>query len=142
MDTRVWSRAPGPAGAPRRSMRAAAAGLAALTLALVASRAPAQQPAVSDIAMPHAEARHWLARVQQAARSGNYEGTLVYSTGGQVTSSRVRHYSVGGQTYELPESMDGRRHRIVRHNDVVQTVWPGSQVAVVEKREKIGRAHV
>ena len=137
MDTRVSSRAPGPAGAPRQAVRAAAAGLAALTLALAASRAPAQQAAGADFAMPNAEARHWLARVQQAARSGNYEGTLVYSTGGQVTSSRVRHYSVGGQTYELLESMDGRRHRIVRHNDVVQTVWPGSQVAVVEKRETL-----
>jgi sigma-E factor negative regulatory protein RseB len=49
----------------------------------------------------------------------------------------VRHYWVGEQTFELLESMDGRPHRIVRHNDRVQTLWPQSRVAVVEKRETL-----
>lgn len=96
----------------------------------------AQQPA-TDTLVPVAEARQWLARVQQAARTGNYEGTLVYSASGQLTSSRVRHYWVGEQTFELLESMDGRQHRIVRHNDLVQTTWPQNRQAVVEKRETL-----
>jgi sigma-E factor negative regulatory protein RseB len=105
---------------------------------LLAGAAPAQaQPAVSDTLLPPAEARQWLARAQQAARNGNYEGTLVYSVGGHFTSSRVRHYRVGEQTFELLETLDGRQHRIVRHNDQVQTVWPGSRVAVIEKRETL-----
>ncbi len=95
-----------------------------------------QQPA-TDTLVPAAEARQWLARVQQAARTGNYEGTLVYSAGGQLTSSRVRHYWVGEQTFELLESMDGRQHRIARHNDLVQTTWPQNRQAVVEKRETL-----
>jgi sigma-E factor negative regulatory protein RseB len=99
--------------------------------------APALAQSVADAAMPAAEARQWLSRVRQAARSGNYEGTLVYSGGGQLISSRVRHYRVGEQTYELLESMDGRPHRIVRHNDQVQTAWPKSRVAVVEKRQTL-----
>jgi sigma-E factor negative regulatory protein RseB len=138
MGGRYSLRAPGPASAPLGVFRALAlAGALAGAGWGTSTPARAQQPAATDIVVPGAEARHWLARVQQAARSGNYEGTLVYSAGGQVTSSRVRHYSVGGQTYELLESMDGRRHRIVRHNDVVQTAWPGSQVAVIEKRETL-----
>jgi sigma-E factor negative regulatory protein RseB len=106
-------------------------------VALAGSAPALAQPAATDTLLPAAEARQWLARVQQAARQGNYEGTLVYSTSGQLTSSRVRHYRVGDQTYELLESMDGRQHRIVRHNDLVQTVWPGSRVAVIEKRETL-----
>ncbi len=103
---------------------------------LAANPARAQQP-LADTLVPAAEARQWLARVQQAARTGNYEGTLVYSAGGQLTSSRVRHYWVSEQTFELLESMDGRQHRIVRHNDQVQTLWPQSRQAVVEKRETL-----
>jgi sigma-E factor negative regulatory protein RseB len=107
-------------------------------LAACALPALAQQPnPATEAALPAAEARQWLTRVQQAARVGNYEGTLVYSASGQLTSSRVRHYWVGEQTFELLESMDGRPHRIVRHNDRVQTLWPQSRVAVVEKRETL-----
>jgi sigma-E factor negative regulatory protein RseB len=128
-----------PAVGPRARARAAAlAGVFVGVVVGVVASAPAQaQPAAAETPLPAAEARQWLARVQQAARSGNYEGTLVYSAGGQLTSSQVRHYRVGEQTYELLESMDGRQHRIVRHNDLVQTVWPGSRVAVVERRETL-----
>ena len=108
------------------------AALAACALPVLAQPQPA-----TEAALPAAEARQWLTRVQQAARVGNYEGTLVYSASGQLTSSRVRHYWVGEQTFELLESMDGRPHRIVRHNDRVQTLWPQSRVAVVEKRETL-----
>jgi sigma-E factor negative regulatory protein RseB len=109
---------------------------AALAASALPTLAQPPQPA-TEAALPAAEARQWLTRVQQAARVGNYEGTLVYSASGQLTSSRVRHYWVGEQTFELLESMDGRLHRIVRHNDRVQTLWPQSRVAVVEKRETL-----
>lgn len=70
-----------------------------------------------------------------AARGSNYQGTLVYSIGGQVSSSRVWHFSVADQAYERLEAQDGRQQRIVRHNDLVHTFWPQTKVAVVEKRE-------
>lgn len=88
-------------------------------------------------AMPPAEARQWLLRVQQAARQGNYEGTLVSSSQDQLRSVRVRHYWVGEQAYEHLESLDGRPHRIVRHNARVQTQWPQQRVAVVELRQAL-----
>lgn len=85
-----------------------------------------------------ADARAWIARIHAAAASGNYEGTMVFSAGGALSSSRVWHYCVGDQVYEKLEALDGRQQRIVRHNDSVHTLWPQSRVAVVEKREALG----
>ena len=83
------------------------------------------------------DARGWLARMKAAANSGNYQGTLVFTAGGAMSSSRVWHYSVGDNTYERLEAQDGRQQRIYRHNDEVRTVWPQSRTAVVEKRETL-----
>ena len=96
-------------------------------------------PAVS--AAPEAgaplDARAWLARIHAAANTGNYQGTLVCSAGGTMTSSRVAHYAVGDQVYEHIETLDGRPQRIVRLNDAVHTLWPQTRTAVVEKRETL-----
>ena len=83
------------------------------------------------------DARAWLTRIHGAARGGNYQGTLVYSAAGQLSSSRVWHFAVGDQAYERLEALDGRQQRITRHNDVVHTFWPQTKVAVVEKRETL-----
>jgi len=83
------------------------------------------------------EARSWLARMKAAAAGTNYEGTLVFSVGGVMSSSRVWHYRVGESTYERLEAQDGRQQRIYRHNDDVRTVWPQSSTAVVERRETL-----
>lgn len=86
---------------------------------------------------PMADARAWLSRIHAAASNGNYEGTMVFSAGGALSSSRVWHYCVGEQVYEKQETLDGRQQRIVRHNDSVHTLWPQTRVAVVEKRETL-----
>ena len=83
------------------------------------------------------EAKLWLTRIHAAARGGNYQGTLVYSAGGRLSSSRVWHFSVGEQVFELLEAQDGRQQSITRHNDFVHTFWPQTKVAVVEKRETL-----
>ena len=84
-----------------------------------------------------AEARAWLTRIQTAARTGNYQGTLVYSAGGLLSSSRVWHFQVGDQTFERLDALDGRQQRILRHNDSVYTLWPQKKTAVAEKRETL-----
>lgn len=96
----------------------------------------AGQPAV-EAGLPAADAKAWLARIQAAAAQGNYQGTLVYSTNGAIATSRVWHYWAGGETFERLEAQDGRQQRIVRHNDLVHTLWPQTQVAVIEKRETL-----
>lgn len=110
--------------------------VAALTTCLMPTLAGAQgQDGVVTGPLNVTDARNWLQRVQTAARAGNFQGTLVYSAGGQLSSSRVWHFVVGEQTYELMEAQDGRQQRIARHNDNVVTLWPQSKTAVAEKRE-------
>ncbi len=84
-----------------------------------------------------AEARVWLERMHNAATGGNYQGTMVFSAGGSMSSTRVWHYWVGDQAYERLEAQDGRQQRVFRHNEDVRTVWPQARVAVVEKREPL-----
>lgn len=83
------------------------------------------------------DARAWLARMKAAATGTNYQGTLVFSAGGVMSSSRVWHYRVGENAFERLEAQDGRQQRIYRHNDEVRTVWPQSGTAVVERRETL-----
>jgi sigma-E factor negative regulatory protein RseB len=89
------------------------------------------------VATPLADAKAWLARIHTAASTGNYHGTMVLSAGGTMSSSRVWHFAVGDQTFEQLEAMDGRQQRILRHNDMVHTLWPQTRVAVLEKRETL-----
>jgi sigma-E factor negative regulatory protein RseB len=92
---------------------------------------PAPLPGATD-------ARAWLLRVHEAAGRKSYAGTFVVTGGGSVASARIAHYADGPNRYERIESLDGKRRSVYRHNDVVQTVWPGSQVAMVEQRGLLG----
>lgn len=83
------------------------------------------------------DVRAWIQRIHTAANTGNYQGTLVFSAGGTLSSSRVGHYTVGDQVYEQLDALDGREQRILRHNDAVQTLWPKTRTAVVERRETL-----
>lgn len=83
------------------------------------------------------DARAWLQRIHGAASQRNYEGTLVTSAGGVVSSSRVAHYHEGNQTFERIEMLDGERRQVFRHNEVVQTLWPANRVAVIEQRDPL-----
>lgn len=76
----------------------------------------------------------WLARIQRAATDTSYQGTLMFSAGGVVSSSRVEHACDGRQRYERLESLDGRARVQYRHNERLVTVWPASKLALVEQR--------
>ena len=91
--------------------------------------------AVASVGAAPEDADGWLARLQQAAKVRNYQGTMVFSAGGVVSSSRVAHFRAGDQDYERVEALDGRMHCVYRHNDAVLTLWPQSRVAVQETRE-------
>ncbi len=75
--------------------------------------------------------------MQAAATRANYQGTMVFINGSHLSSSRVWHFWLGDQTYERLESLDGRQQNVIRHNDMVQTIWPQSRVTVLEKRETL-----
>jgi sigma-E factor negative regulatory protein RseB len=77
--------------------------------------------------------RAWMSRLQQAAATLNYQGTLVTTAAGVVSSSRVTHYCEGKQRYERIDALDGEARQVLRHNDLTQTLWPRTRVAVVEQ---------
>jgi sigma-E factor negative regulatory protein RseB len=80
------------------------------------------------------EVRAWLLRIHDAASRRNFQGTFVVSGAGGVASARISHFCEGPNQYERIESLDGRQRKVFRHNDVVQTVWPASHVAMIEQR--------
>lgn len=92
----------------------------------------------SAVAAPP-DARAWLTRIHTAAYERNYQGTLVVSANGVVSSSRIAHFAVGDQSYERVEALDGRQQRVYRVNDSVHTVWPQAGVAIVEDRPAASR---
>jgi sigma-E factor negative regulatory protein RseB len=81
-----------------------------------------------------ADGSAWLLRIQHAAADTNYQGTMMFSAGGVVSSSRVEHSCDGRQRFERLEVLDGRARVQYRHNDRVVTIWPATKLAMVEQR--------
>jgi sigma-E factor negative regulatory protein RseB len=97
-------------------------------------------PVLAGLATPPLKAAasdnaDWLQRLRDAAQHRNFQGTLVHSVGGTVSSSRVAHFGDNGHQYERMEMLDGQMRRVFRHDDVVLTLWPDRRVAVIEQRE-------
>jgi sigma-E factor negative regulatory protein RseB len=76
-----------------------------------------------------------LSRVRAAANAQSYQGTMVFTSGGVVASSRVGHYAVGADTFERVEALDGAGQRTFRHNEKVVTFWPQRKVVTVAHRD-------
>lgn len=93
--------------------------------------------AASAPAVDSRDAHAWLTRIHQAAAKHSFAGLYVVSAGGMVTSSRIAHYCDGRQQFERIDALDGQMRRVLRHNDLVTTVWPHSRVALVEHRDAL-----
>lgn len=89
------------------------------------------------LAQPVPGAGAWLGRVQLAAASSSYQGTLMVSASGVVSSSRVMHVCDGKQRYERVEALDGKPRLQLRHNDQLLTLWPASKQARFESRDPV-----
>lgn len=110
----------------RWALKAASAGLMLPALAWAAP--PAREEP------PH-DPRTWLMRIHEAASTRNYQGTLIVTSGGASSASRVAHFTDGQHQYERVDWLDGEARSLVRHNDTVHTVWPRAKVALVEQRD-------
>lgn len=126
---------PGRAARPRSWLRARSAAawrhcLLGLGLLGAATVALAQVAAASS-------AGAWLGRVQQAAASSSYQGTLMVSASGVVSSSRMMHVCDGRQRYERVEALDGKPRLQLRHNEQLLTLWPASKQARFESRDPV-----
>ena len=107
----------------------ALAGACAFAPAALADEAPAKAN------LDRGEVHAWLMRIHAAAEQRNFQGTFVVSSGGSMSSARIAHYCDGRDQFERVESMDGQLRRVLRHNDVVYTLWPQRRVALVEQRD-------
>lgn len=112
-------------------------GLLGGALQLASQTAQAAQAAAGAPVLSPADGKVWLARVQHAAANTSYQGTLVFSAGGVVSSSRVTHICDGRQRYERIEVLDGRARVQYRHNEQTLTVWPASKLARMEQRDPL-----
>ena len=83
------------------------------------------------------DAMQWLMRAQHAALTRNYQGTLMFTAGGVVSSSKLSHHIDGRHRYERIDAMDGQERHQLRHNDVVLTLWPQTRTAVFEPAERL-----
>ena len=90
-----------------------------------------------DSAASSAEARNWLQRIHTAASQRNYQGTLVVTANGTVSSSRLAHYCEGKQYFERIEMLDGQPQRVYRHNEQILTLWPTAKLARFEQRDAV-----
>lgn len=106
----------------------------------VATGAWAQANSAASAAGPAtaAQARAWLARIQEAPAKKSFRGTFVVTAGGAVSSARILHFQDGPNQYEHIESLDGQSRDVFRHNDLIHTLWPQTRIAVVEQRDKVG----
>jgi sigma-E factor negative regulatory protein RseB len=97
---------------------------------------PAAQ-AGDAVAASGADARAWLQRMHTAASQRNYQGTLVVTAAGSMSSSRLAHYSEGTQSFERIDMLDGQPRRVYRHNEQVLTLWPALKLARTEQRDAV-----
>jgi sigma-E factor negative regulatory protein RseB len=81
------------------------------------------------------DGRGWLDRVAIAASRTSYQGTMVFSAGSYMSTTRVTRYCMGKDSFERHESLDGPPRLIYRHNQLVHTLWPQKKVAVVQHRD-------
>ncbi len=77
----------------------------------------------------------WLDRIASAAARTSYQGTMVFTAGSTMSTTRVTRYCTSKGSFEQLEPLDGPRRMIYRHNQVVHTLWPQEKVAVVQERD-------
>lgn len=123
--------------------RCALAGLTWAWLLAAASAMASPEPA-TGLADGKAHASEvspqvWLQRVQRAAERYSYEGTVVFTAGDVMSSSRIGHYRRGTESFERIEALDGRQQRRYRHDDLVVTLWPAERVASKARRDVAGQ---
>jgi sigma-E factor negative regulatory protein RseB len=83
----------------------------------------------------------WISAARSAAQRINYTGTIVYQSGGEITSSRITHVFDGSKSMERIQTLDGKPREYLRKrsdsDDEVQCLIPESRKIIVEKRRGV-----
>lgn len=79
------------------------------------------------------DAYTWLLRMNQAARSLNYTGVIVYQSQGHSETSRIYHAVDASGEHERMETLDGPLREVVRNNEDVQCYLLQDRIIVTDK---------
>ncbi len=92
----------------------------------------------SPVPAPGAGAIDWLRRMHEAARTTEYVGTFVVSTGaGALSSARIWHACEGAVCVERVETLSGPQRSTFRRNELVRTFLPDQRLVKTEQRENL-----
>ena len=98
-----------------------------LLLALLASGAAAN-------ALASDEAKAWLARMNEALTTRNYDGVFFHVHGGRVETMRIIHRVREGSVAERLVSLDGSGREFVRTGTELVCYLPDKRTVLVERR--------
>jgi sigma-E factor negative regulatory protein RseB len=98
-----------------------------LLFALLASGAAANAVAADD-------AKAWLARMNEALTSRNYDGVFFHVHGGRVETMRIIHRVQDGSVSERLVSLDGSGREFVRTGTELVCYLPDKRTVLVERR--------
>ncbi len=77
------------------------------------------------------DAQVWLDKMTHAVQSLNYEGTFVFMHGDNVETMQIVHgYDKTGVKERLT-SLTGEAREVIRDQDLLRCVWPGSKYVLV-----------
>jgi sigma-E factor negative regulatory protein RseB len=107
--------------------------LATLLLLMVVTVALAQAPQAPSQTLSGPEL---LQKVQNAAKTQNYQGIFAHQRNGQMRSFRVTHRFEDGQEFERLEVLSDSPREYLRHNDRVQCLIPDRKLIVSELQQQ------
>lgn len=102
-----------------------------LLLIASASARAAEPPAPNDTTEPGADVRALLARMGDAMRGLDYEGTFIYRRGEHVDTLQVFHRGSGERERERLLTLAGKAREVVRDGDDVQCILPDRSEVLV-----------
>jgi len=87
-----------------------------------------------------ADAQALFARMHQAGRSLDYDGTFVYQRGDRMESLRIVHKTGAGGARERLVSLNGAPREIIRTDSEVRCYLPDENAALIEHRRADNRS--
>ncbi len=84
------------------------------------------------------EPREWLARMNDALSTRNYDGTFFHVRDGRFETLRIIHRVQDGQVMERLQSLDGSGREFIRGGSELTCYLPDQRVVLVERRPQDG----
>ncbi len=83
------------------------------------------------------DAQTLLSTMSMSMRSLNYEGTFVHIKNGHADLLHVLHASDENGQSERMRSLNGEAREVIRNNQIVTCIWPGSGDVIVNKSKSL-----